>query len=239
MVEKVINNERSERLFDALLKVAADEALQEEMEALPSREELDKIFPRTESFDKRMYGIIKGEFRATRRKAAIYKFTKIAAVFCMVALVCMGALMSVSASRNFILNTIIDIRRDYVALDFGIQGRPHPSRNTIVLGYKPEGFELENSIEMYTSSVYIFMDDADNMMVITRLIGGQFAVSVDNEYLDFSVIQLGSNIAYLFTPIYEDMEGVIAWISGEDVITITAPLDSDTLVKIAENLIVK
>jgi len=235
---KNMEAERNEQLFDAILKVATDEALQKEMDALPSKEELDKMFPRTESFDRKMRGVIKKEFKVARRTKTIHRFTRIAAIFCLIAFAGMGALMSVSASRNFILNMIINIRGDYVAFDFGAGGTPPPSGNSIVLGYKPEGFELESSIEMDTLILYVFIDNFDNHIIVQRFIGGQLALNVDYEYMDISEIQLGNRSAYLFSPTVEGVDGAIVWMLEQDVITITTSLDSEILVRVAENLIV-
>ncbi|MGI6576551.1 MAG: hypothetical protein ACOX1Q_00595 [Eubacteriales bacterium] len=58
MQDKIHN----EKIFDALLKVAVDEALKREMESLPSVEELDKIYKPSAAMDKRIKDLIKMEF---------------------------------------------------------------------------------------------------------------------------------------------------------------------------------
>ena len=81
------NSDRNEKLFDAVLKIAAEEAMVERMDGLPSREELAKLYPRSQAFDKRAAKIIGKHDRAEKiRKNAFVVRTvlKIAASFLLV-----------------------------------------------------------------------------------------------------------------------------------------------------------
>jgi hypothetical protein len=49
------DNIMDEKLFETLLKIAAEDALREEMETIPSDEELKKMYPRNKSLDKKVY----------------------------------------------------------------------------------------------------------------------------------------------------------------------------------------
>ncbi|MCL2199171.1 MAG: DUF4367 domain-containing protein [Defluviitaleaceae bacterium] len=238
-MENSANIERNKKVFDALFNIAAEEALKEEMDALPSCEELNEIYPRTKSLDKKVYDAINREKRIAKRKKTINTFTKIAAGFCIIAMLCMGALMSVEASRNFILNFLIDMRGDYIVFDFGVEERSHSSVGEIVLNYKPEGFELINTHTQDTLRIYVFMDDADQNIIIQRFIGTNFTMGVDYEYMEFSEVLINGEPAKLFISSDGHIENKIMWIVGEDVITIITCLDVVTLIKIAENLIVR
>ncbi|MCL2225403.1 MAG: DUF4367 domain-containing protein [Defluviitaleaceae bacterium] len=232
------NDGLNEKIFDALFKIAADEALKEEMDAMPSCEELNKLYPRTKSLDKKVYAVINRESRAIKTKKAIRAFTKIAAGFCVIAVLGIGAAMSVEASRNFILNFFVDMRGDYVAFDFGLGDRPTPGDGKIVLGYKPEGFELVSNHAMESMTMYVFADDSDNQIIIQRLMGSDFFMGVDYEYMVFSEIQILGASANLFTSIYDYGTNKVMWAIENGVITITTTLDTETLIRIAENIIV-
>ena len=62
------------KLFAAVLKVAAEEAWQEEMDSLPSLDELNEMYPPSESLDKRVFGTInKAARRGKAKKARNYR----------------------------------------------------------------------------------------------------------------------------------------------------------------------
>lgn len=54
----MINEERNEELFDALIKVPISNALKNEMDALPSNEELNKYFKSSKELNKRIEKLI-------------------------------------------------------------------------------------------------------------------------------------------------------------------------------------
>jgi len=56
-----IRQDKGEIIFDALLKVAVDEAMRIEMESLPSDEELMAMYPETKELDERIHTLINKE----------------------------------------------------------------------------------------------------------------------------------------------------------------------------------
>ena len=73
------NENKNEKLFDALVKAALEEAAEQESSSYPSKEELDKMYPRSADFDKRIMRLIAKEERAYKRKRSMRVFTRIAA----------------------------------------------------------------------------------------------------------------------------------------------------------------
>jgi len=138
-MKNVTDISMDDKIYKAIFKAAAEEALREEMAALPSDEELNEMYPRTKTLDKKVNAVLKQEFKTARRKQRLRLAARVAAVVILFVLVGGSVLMSVEASRNFILNTLIDRRGDYIAFDFGIDGTPNEAGNGIILGYLPEG----------------------------------------------------------------------------------------------------
>jgi hypothetical protein len=225
-----------EKLFEAVLKVAADEALREEMEALPDNEELNKMYPRTKSMDKKAYAVINREQRAAKKKKTLRILAQIAAGCCIFIVASGIVLISVEASRNYILNYLIDMRGDYVAFEFGTDDTSTPEGNGFVFGYLPEGFELINSQAMENFITYIFTDETGHIIIFQRYIGDVLSIGVDTEYTEFSEIQLDGKPAYIFEASDESDHSMIMWEHGNDVISVSTSLEPETLIIIAENL---
>ncbi|MCL2224819.1 MAG: hypothetical protein FWB96_07625 [Defluviitaleaceae bacterium] len=121
---------RNEKLFDAVLKVAAEEALWNEVNAMPSCEVLNKMYPRTESLDEKINAVSKREFKKEGRKKVLSAFTKIAAGFLFIFAVSIGTLIINSA----------------------LQDETDTGDAMFVLGYIPQGFSL-------VSTQYTFAND--------------------------------------------------------------------------------
>jgi len=226
----------NEKLFEAMLKIATDEALREEMEALPSNEELNKMYPRTESLDKKVFAVINKEFKTTRKKKILRIVMQSAAVFSIIIVVSGIILMSVEASRNYIINTLIDMRSDYVVFDFGTDNLATTETSGFSLNYLPEGFELISNQSMEKLLSNIYTDEIGNMIFVQRFYGESLSVVSDTEYTNYAEIQLNMGTVHLLEAMEESGQNIIMWKHENDVINISTSLDLETLVKIAENL---
>jgi len=219
------DEKRDEKIFNALLNIAADEVLKEEMDGLPSCEELNKLYPRTKSLDKKVNAAINREFKMARRKKAVRTLARIAAAFFVFAAIGAGVLF----------------------FDFGddlSEGNAGPGTG-IVFGYIPQGFEPVGAQEYYT-----FADDAGRQFTVQRTSGDVADDAYENREglelhalrpSDFDSHQSGELEAREARPLpHRELphreETTIRREIGGDVITITSYLDYETLAKIIESI---
>jgi hypothetical protein len=180
--------------------------------------------------------MINREYKTVRRKRALRLFTQMAAGFSIFAIVSGIILMSVEASRNFILNSLIEMRGEYVAFDFGADNIPIVNDSGIILGYMPDGFELISNQALEDLITIVFSDDTGGMVIVQRIVNEFLFMGVDEEYTDFSEIQLNMGRAFIFESVDESNYNTVMWEQENDVIVISTSLDSETLIRIAENL---
>ncbi|MCL2852372.1 MAG: DUF4367 domain-containing protein [Defluviitaleaceae bacterium] len=235
---------RSEKLFDTMLKAAAEEAAEQEMDALPSREDLEKLYPRSEAFEKRIAKIIRKHERAAKTKRALTIFYRAAASMAIVFTVGVITLMSVEASRAYILSRFIEIDNDEVLIGYRFGEISGLEFGELLIGYVPEGITFDYKEEDDGIVRYIFVNEAGHVDVIIQhlivmddgdsiLMGGR----TDSPYIEFSVISLHGQPAYLFKSTGEvDINSTVTWNYGRHFISVTAWLDVDELLKIAENI---
>lgn len=235
-----ISPEINEEIFESLLKIAAKDAMRREMDALPSLEELNKLYTPPESVNKKFYTAIDKKVRAAKVRKFIHSFAKAAAVFFVVVIVGFGALMSVEASRNFIINTFADIRDEYVLLDFMAQDEPvYVETAEFVLGYIPEGFEIYSSVRLSEFHIVIFTNELGDEIIIDHHLSSDITKGIDNERRDFSVITMNGNEAFFFQSRYYYARNQILWVYGNNVISISTTLCENELMRIAENFSLK
>lgn len=223
---------RNEKLFEAMLKIAAEEAMKEEAELLPSQDELNKMYPPTDTLNRRVHGIINRARRIEKRKVMLRNFGKVAAVFGILFTLSTAILMTVEASRNFILNTFINIQDDYVAFEFGIETQDK-SAYGFVLGYMPEGFELLNRQSVGGISFEFFANAIGEEILIQQNLASDVTVAIDNEVREFSNITIGEHELFIFESFDPQDQNVVMLQVGNDVFSIFSHLGIDELKLIA------
>ena len=225
----------NDEIFEALLKSAAQEAMKREMEAMPSCEELNKLYTPSDDLNKRVAKIIDSHERRYKNKRMIKSFMKIAASFAILLTISTIALMSVEASRIFILNTFINIRNDHVAFEFGQNGSSIGTNN-IVAGYIPSGFELTNIYALETIAMLIYSNEHGEQIIIGHFTADSISLGVDNENRKFSIVYLNDQEAYLFEALDVQDKNILVWYHGNDLFTITSTISVEEIFRIAENV---
>jgi len=92
-------NRIENKIFDAILKTALEESIDQELSSYPNKTELDKTYPRSAAFDKRITKIIAKEERIYRRRRSIKIFTNIAASIAALFIIGIGTLVFMSTER--------------------------------------------------------------------------------------------------------------------------------------------
>ena len=226
---------RNEKLFDAVVKVAVEEAIDRETDSFPNEDELNKIYPRSAALDKRVRGIINKAAKDSRKKKRLPLFVRVAASFAvLIAVVCI-TLLSVEASRNVILNIFINIQDDHVAFDFGYFRALHGEQAS--LNFIPYGFEYVSSQHMETQSVAVYMNEAGERITLQNLFGMNLSVAVDNVNRTFWVRDISGHEMYIFKSLSDELQNVVMWAVGEDVIIIASTVAIESLIKIAESMV--
>lgn len=234
-MEKDRNIERQEKLFDAVLKVALDEYIESEMESYPSKEELDKMYPRSAAFDKRVNKIIAKEERIVKRKKAIRIFTRVAACIGIFFFICSVVLMSVEASRNFILNAIISIQDDHVAFEFYCDGS-HEGGVSVPPAFFND-FILLSSQTIGDLAISIYENPEGSRIIIQQHIGINLGAIIDNDYREFSTMVINGHSAYIFESIDGAEHNIIMWYQINTVFQIISDIEFSELIRMAEYLI--
>lgn len=237
-----MENNENDKLFNAIIKVAAEEAWEEEMDSLPSLEELNEMYPPSESLDKRIYGTINKAARRGKIKKARRITSKLVAGLCVFIVLAGSLLMSVEASRAFILSRIINMGEDYVSIRFELGYAEGLEIGELVINYIPGDFTFYEQGEFAEGhTFYIFRSDTRKGIMIQHLIvhedmGTVGSLSPMTEDSEFAIISLHGQVAYLVTSTDESVVDSISWGHGRNFLSVSAWLDVDELIKIAEGM---
>jgi len=225
----------NEKLFEAMIKIAAEKVRKEEMDAFPSLEELNKMYPSSEALENRIQAIIGGEVETYKKKRTVQRLTKIAAGFGVLFVASATVLMSVEATRNFIINTFISPRDDHVVFDF-VQDDANIDGIGFTIGYIPEGFGLVSSQTFHSFNTVIYENAYGDQIFVQQHIASLLAISLDNELREFTSVFLNSREVHLFEALDGDVPNAVMWQHGNDVFNIVSNIAIDELLLIAESV---
>jgi hypothetical protein len=234
--------ETDEKLFTAIMKVAAEEAWQDEVDAMPSLEELNEMYPPSEALDKRVYGTINKAARRGKIKKAMGITSKLVAGFCVFIVLAGSVLLSVEASRTFILSRIINMGEDYAQIRFQLVYAPDLKVGELVINYIPNDFTFHAGGELAEGyTYYIFESDTRKTITVNHFIVPDDLRSVYlfnpmTEYSELTIISLNGQIAYLFV---SPTHNTISWDFDRHLISVAAGLDVEELIKIAEGITIR
>lgn len=242
------NENNTEKLFDAILKVAAEDATKQEACGLPTQEELKSLYNDSDAQDfyKNMLNKIDADMatppnaKPKQLKNKLYRFAASVAIVFMVSLI---GLMSVEASRNFIISRVIEMydNRVYIRYQFG--DLSDFEFGPLHFGYLPEGFTLYSRRPFLHSWNYNFIDGDGELSLFVQYfaiedMGGLYSTHDLHPNYEFYIIPFQGHVAYISESIYDTGLNSISWIYGRNSILIWSWVDIEELIKIAENITV-
>ncbi len=224
---------KNEVLFDSLLKISLADALEEEMAALPPAEELNREYRPSPELDRRIHALIGKRVKRSRFKRIAKRFLQAAACLCVALTVASAVLLSVSATRNAILNAIIQWTEDYSEVKFedsdinGALYRP---------AYLPGGYR-ENAIEKFGNTVMITYANGEGAQIIfSQWPYDAGTALVDSKNTTYKEIRISGQPAYLFEAQTDEDSNTLIWQANGTVFQLISKADGGELKLIAESL---
>ena len=226
----------SDELFEVVLKQAVYDADKADLEELPSDEEMNQAYPLPEKAHKEFDRLQKAQTRGISvramlvRRVAIITITALAVVF--------GGLMLHPDIRAGVSHIVVQQFEKFNLFSHNESGeaRQFLSVDDVTIGYIPEGFELEEKMELDSFRHYIYRKpENENIYVAIDIsLSVDTDSGLDNEhsyevlYYNYREIHLSYN--------EEDQSGAII-IPGETVtIGISGILEKNELLKMAQNI---
>ena len=228
-----ISINRNERLFDSIIEIAAEEAMMQRLADLPSREELDEMYPASKELQSGIDKIIAREGRSVKRGKLAKAVMKAAACIGVLFIVCGIALMSIEASRIVILNTIISIRQDYVLFEFS---RVAPNGAGAKTG-QIINFEYMGSQDMGSLVISIFENEYGEQITLQQSQGESISIGVGTEHGEFTTAFIGEQEVYLLEASSEYHLSFVMWVDSGAVYLVSAGISIEELLTFAAYMI--
>ncbi|NLA86429.1 MAG: DUF4367 domain-containing protein [Clostridiales bacterium] len=226
--------ERSDLLFDALLKTAVCEAYEKEIDGLADESKRSGGMP-TPALDQRIEGLIKKSYRITRIKRLSKGLGKAAACLCMLLAVATVVLMSVEATRNAIFNAVLSRHEKYTEIRYETESHKD-GKDIYRITYLPEGFKEDTLETSGNFTTFIYRDDAGGRIIFAQHPAGGGTTMVDNENTVYTEVQVSGRAGHLFKAKTEDDSSILIWERNGVVFELVSALDSKELIRIGESI---
>jgi len=230
------STDRNDKLLEAMFRVALEETIDRDMNALPNTEELNKIFPRSDAVDKKFRELVSSNAQKDSGKRISQGFVKVVASIIVMFILSAIALLSVEASRSFIFNTIINIQDDHVAFDFGDVLYNGEYDSNIPIFYI-DGFEYIGGRRHYTRNTFIYENIFGEQIILQQHKGMSLRVLIDNEHREFTIKRVESNDVYIFAATSNDYSHIIMWAQGDNVLNLVSNMELEHLINIVVDII--
>ncbi|MGX8701292.1 DUF4367 domain-containing protein [Caproiciproducens sp.] len=232
------------RLFDTLLKAAAEEDFQRELDALPSERELNKEYALPERLTKRIRDLIRENDRRSRRKKFLRLAKRAAVIVAVVIPVSLGSLLSVEASRNAIFNSVLEWKAEHVDIYFeettsGAPAEESPTGEQPEVWepqYLPEGFFMAEEKNVGPVHITTYEDGKGASVTFTQTpLDKAGKMSIDSEHTTYHEITVKGEKAVLFEAKRAEDRSFVLWQSKKTSLVLSSAISKDELIRIAES----
>ena len=230
------SEERNKIWFDSLLRIAVSEGLKNEMDLLPSKEELDKRYHPSDKLNRRIKNIIirkriKGQVEAHGK--IVYKIATILIILFAASSI---TLLSVEATRNAIFNVIIQQLDKYTEIKFEKDGANESNGSLYSPTYLPQGF-VETSNVTYGSTIMITYTNNEGIEILFKQGSvGTSTTLIDNENTKYKEIKINERDGYLFEALTSEDYNVLLWQVDGISFELQSLINSDELVQIGNSV---
>ena len=228
-------------VIEALVNVAAKRVAGRPVDHIPSDEELEQmdICKLSPKLEKRINKIIRRHNNTQKMIQFTVKYGRAAAVIGIFLILSVTVLMSVEASRVFVLNQFLGQREDHTLIQFLEPGAGAGSIDIdgYVLGYAPDGFEFAFYHVLHDRTLLIYLHP-DGLKILLYQYSAEIAtLGVDNVYTTMSTIFVNQQEATLFTVEGDDRVYTLIWMSGNTALQLDSNIELDELIRVAENIV--
>lgn len=224
----------NDSIFDALFRQAVIDNFNEELDSVPSDEEIDRLFPFSPEHEARMKKLFANERRKGKILTAVRWLRQGAAVAVITFSVIFGLLMAASPPvRAAVVDTVIGWYQEFVR--FTSPNSVEESITSKEPAYIPYGFIIQSHDNMDSTDIYNYVNSEGETIVFVSTPAND-TISVNNEDVGYEVIEAGDIDYHIFASPAEHGENSITFDANGTRFTITSSIAPEQLLKIAESV---
>lgn len=230
-------NQIDNHIFEALFRQAVIDDYTEDIDSIPSKNELMKIISFSAEFELRMKKLLAHEQRKETLTTTLKFGKRAAAIFIVATSIFFCTLLLNYEVRAAVKNTVIEWYNKFTsfifqgeASDTGVQKEWRPQ-------YLPQGY-LESTVEKLGKATDIeYVNDEGGVIYLSyRPEENDTSISVDNENHIIESIIINGHEAYTVKAAKDDFENGVIWSMDKYTFNIWSQLPIEELIKISQSL---
>lgn len=223
-------------VFEALFRQAVIDEFNEELDLIPSNEELSALYPFTPEFESRMTKlIIKDRRKSTFKKIVLYS-KRIALIFIITLGLLFGTLLFNSEVRAAVGGIIIEWYEKFTSFTFREEGIVIEKKDW-ELGYLPQNYKLVKEETLGRITYIEFRNNFDEKIRFSyRPEDSNTSISIDNENHTIERTQILGNEAFSAISEDEQFDNGLIWNMKSNTFDLWGKISVNELIKIAESI---
>ena len=220
----------NEGVFEALFRQAVIDNFNEELDSLPSDEELAEQYTFSHNHEIQMKKLFAREEWRERFHITVKWTRRVAAAIMIAVTLLFGSMMFVPQVRAIVLQTLTEWYEKFVRFT---SNAPEAEKTNLEPGYIPEGFVeiAREEIPMITIIEYANTDTGEMIKFISSR--GSGSTSADNEGMVYTVTEVDGIEFHLLTSEDVVFEHTILWDKDNQRYTLTSTHPVEELLKMA------
>ncbi|MBR2028865.1 MAG: DUF4367 domain-containing protein [Oscillospiraceae bacterium] len=219
--------------FDAMLQMAAREAVYRQLDSFPSKRELEKMFEPTKTHEDKINKIIKKETRADKFAEFNRQFSKVAVILLITFTVTFTPLISAKAVRESIVQTVIEWKDEFASIFFKSENVPAVI-NDVKIGYMVEGFESDGPTYK-TKYTYrkTYTNNFETININVCPVDAMSTFHTDNKHSDYYSISIDNHYGIL---VYRENYSILTISDDMFIYSIDGNISINELIEIYKNI---
>jgi hypothetical protein len=219
--------------FDAMLRRALIDKLDDEADALPSKQELNHMYTFSEAHKNKMTNLF-AKNRRSEILASFVKWGKRAAIFIIItSTVLLGTLMLSSDVRAAVRSVIIRIYEQFTRFEFSDVPTEEQHWELTKI---PEGYELNHYFYYSGHSLSYYINPTTGRNMSFTFMHGIGITAMDNEDMDISIVVLDGVEYHVFVSLMPDKNSAVIWQCSGYQFSMDANLGFDDILALAKSV---
>lgn len=234
-----MNNQANDTIFEALFRQAVIDDFNDEINFIPSNEQLTKLYSFSPEFEIKMKKLFIKNSRKDFAKTVLLYSKRVASILIIVLGLLFSTLLFNTEVRAAVGKVLVEWYEKFTSFTFE-DNKVIDDKKEWTLGYLPEGYEQENyEILGRITSIEYRNNQGENIRFTYVPEGSVTNISVDNENHEISNYVILGNEAFSITALDDKFDNGVIWNMDGHTFDLWGKVSIDELIKIAESIVEK
>lgn len=228
-------NVYGKNLSESLLRSAVIDDHMNELDSIPSEDELREMYTFSNRHEARMRELFRQEKRR-ESKLLILRIARCAAIFIVIfCTLLFGLLLTDAEVRATVGDTIRNWFDGFTRYTFHEDSAADDGIEWI-FGFVPEGFTRVERVDVGDSVLIIYVDAESNEVMLHYALGTDISFGVDNEQVKFELIYYGGNEYHVYESTSDEFPSRIIWLQDGYAFNLEGYVSVEDLLRMAKTV---